>query len=551
MFKQSSKNTAPEMFSNITQHLPCNKLKTFNDPNAWHNVFQSNITEQIDEKNFSILYPSHTGRSNAPIRIMAAMLILKEGYGWSDAQLFENSNFNILVMNALGLTNMSDTIPVPSTYYLFKQHLYNYQVKEGVDLIGEMFKTLTKNQVKMYGVNGERIRMDSKLIGSNIVKCSRLQLIIKCIQSFYSDLEKTDTALLLSSDRDFLEQLKSKKSHQIVYSLTNEQKQEYLEKLGYLLATLLRTYNDSYSRRYRIIERLFTEQYYILEEQIQLKSVKEISSASLQSPYDEDATYRKKENQQVQGYSVNLTETCNKEELNLITNVQVEKSNTADNSFLITATQSSEDILEQNVKEIYSDGAYHSEENDEYAQANEITLYHTGLQGAESKYAFQWQEDEQLEVTDTQTGEIYQSQKHITKKGVIKYKIKLNNKARYFTTKEIETYFKRMQIKEMPKEISNRRCNVEASIFQLCFLSRNNKTRYRGIIKHKLWTIARCLWINMVRIKKYLVKLWENNAQLAKNTSKNTPKIALSIFITLIFDFLIRKHVEFEAHKSE
>jgi len=31
------------------------------------------------------------------------MMILKEGFGWSDGKLFEECNFNILVMKALGL----------------------------------------------------------------------------------------------------------------------------------------------------------------------------------------------------------------------------------------------------------------------------------------------------------------------------------------------------------------------------------------------------------------------------------------------------------------
>ena len=38
----------------------------------------------------------------------------------------EQCGFNILVMRALGLMNLSDEVPVASTYYLFKQSLYAY-----------------------------------------------------------------------------------------------------------------------------------------------------------------------------------------------------------------------------------------------------------------------------------------------------------------------------------------------------------------------------------------------------------------------------------------
>ena len=122
-----------------------------------------------------MVFDPDIGRPNAPIRHLVSMMILKEGFGWSDAQLFEQCRFNILVMRALGLVNLTDEVPVESTYYLFKQALYAYQLKTGRDLVGETFLSLTKTQAKALGVLGQQIRMDSKLIGSNIALCCRLQ----------------------------------------------------------------------------------------------------------------------------------------------------------------------------------------------------------------------------------------------------------------------------------------------------------------------------------------------------------------------------------------
>ena len=44
------------------------------------------------------------------------------------------------------------------------------------------------------------------------------------------------------------------------------------------------------------------------------------------------------------------------------------------------------------------------------------------------------------------------------------------------------------------------RNNVEATILQYCFHTRNNKTKYRGLIKHKMQALARCAWINVHRL---------------------------------------------------
>lgn len=53
-------------------------------------------------------------------------------------------------------------------------------------------------------------------------------------------------------------------------------------------------------------------------------------------------------------------------------------------------------------------------------------------------------------------------------------------KWRYFLPKQLESMRSRQLMEDIPPEEKNKRNNVEASIFQLCFHTRNNKTRYRG-----------------------------------------------------------------------
>ncbi len=55
-----------------------------------------------------------------PVRTLLAMMALKEGFDWSDSQLYEQVHFNLMVMKALGFENLTDKAPAPSTYYLFK-----------------------------------------------------------------------------------------------------------------------------------------------------------------------------------------------------------------------------------------------------------------------------------------------------------------------------------------------------------------------------------------------------------------------------------------------
>jgi hypothetical protein len=178
MFRASPDSSQIDLLSNIEQYLRTRDQEKLNDANAWHNVFLDRVTKRIPEERFSLLFDEANGRPNAPIRLLVAMLILKEGFGWSDEQLFETIHFNLLVRSALGLLNLTDEVPVESTYYLFKQQLYGHQLATGENLLHEVFQELTADQAKRLGVVGEKLRMDSTLLDSKLATCTRLQLII-------------------------------------------------------------------------------------------------------------------------------------------------------------------------------------------------------------------------------------------------------------------------------------------------------------------------------------------------------------------------------------
>ena len=501
MFKTSITNTAPNLFNSFSRQLNTMKQKEFHDTEAWHNVFHEHITSKIDEDIFSVLFDSETGRANAPIRRLVGMMILKEGYGWSDAQLFEQCRFNILVMNAIGLTNLDDDVPTESTYYLLKQKIYAYQVETGKDLIGECFKKLTIHQAQIFGVNGEKLRMDSKLVGSNIATCSRLQLVISCTQAFLKDLNEIQKKKIPQKYDSLLKELEKQFPGQIVFRLSSEEKSKYLKKLGEFIMDIQNLFNEDDGDAYKIMVRVFEEQFSIETNEITIKGNKEISSKSLQSPHDPEATYRLKGDQKVQGYSVNMAETCSDEGLNLITSTIVEESTTADCDFLQTAIEESEEVV-GTVNESYQDGAYHSQNNDEYGEKQKKTLYYTGFQGKKGRFEFKKQKGI-LFITDIKTNQVYEAVEY--KQG--KYKIKIQEKGKlkykYFTDQCIKSFFKRKEVENLPIEIKNKRPNVEAAMFQLSFFMRNNKTRYRGKFKTQMWATFRSAWMNMVRIKNY------------------------------------------------
>ena len=87
MFRKSQPSSHPDLFSNFDFHFKERKQNQLNDENAWHNVFYRHITSKVNESVFSVLYNALKGRPNASTRQLFSMLVLKEGYGWGDAQL--------------------------------------------------------------------------------------------------------------------------------------------------------------------------------------------------------------------------------------------------------------------------------------------------------------------------------------------------------------------------------------------------------------------------------------------------------------------------------
>ena len=160
-------------------------------------MFYRLYTCKVDEELFKCLFPEgkKSGRPTASIRVLVCMSWLKEGFGCSDEELFEKIEFDLLVRKALGIEHISDAAPSLDTYYLFRRRICDYYEKTGVDLMQKCFEQVTGNLVGQLKISGKCIRMDSKLIGSNIARQSRYELIHATLVKFLKANALTDQLL--------------------------------------------------------------------------------------------------------------------------------------------------------------------------------------------------------------------------------------------------------------------------------------------------------------------------------------------------------------------
>jgi len=501
MFRKTDTTEQLDLFSTPSTYMKGRTIKKYEDPHAWHNEFFQYVTSKIKEETFRPLFKEgKMGAPNASIRVLVAMSILKEGFGCSDEALFEKCEFDLLARKALGLENLEDVTPSIDTYYLFRRRICDYEAENGVNLMEECFGQVTGDQVKIFKISGRSVRMDSKQIGSNIAWYSRYEIVH---ETLVKAMDEYTLPLLNPSLRKKVESVLTEDAKKTVYRTDSETMEVRFQKLGQLIySVLVRLRWDEK----HLLHRVFHEQYNVEHGKVAAKDKKDIKASSVQNPNDPDAGFRSKNGKNNKGYNTNITETTDEEgKPSLIVGVQVESATAADNSFVEDAIKKAEAITGNKVTTMYSDGAYQSPQNRQFAESEQIKFVANGIQGKRSRFDLTDLVSKK-KVLDRTTGKWMDA--ILTKSG--KWKIKLSEgktKLRYFTQDIIDRFQTRMQIESIPLEERNKRNNVEASIFQYCFHTRNNKTRYRGRLKTEIFSFCRCMWINMRRIQLFEITM--------------------------------------------
>ena len=541
MFRKTETNPQLDLFTAPSTILPKRAQKKYTDEKAWHNQFFKLVTSRIDEEAFMPLFEeTNMGAPNASIRILVAMSILKEGFGCSDEALFEKCEFDLLARKALGLEMLDDKLPSLDTYYLFGRRLTDYEQRTGVNLMERCFEQVTGEQIKLFRISGNSVRMDSKLIGSNIAQYSRYELIHRTLCKVLRD--ECVIMMLNPKLRKGAEVWLGEDSGKTVYRSNKDEMAQRLVKIGlYIYAVLKRLRDDAPG--YDLLHRVFHDQYIVEKGNVELRDKHKISSDSLQSPDDPDATYRDKGGEKVSGYVTNITETVEEDKPSIITSVQTEPVTFADCHFLQDAVANTERVTGHLVENVYADGAYQSPENREFAKLHMGMELLTGkLQGGCRYLLDREPGTDNLKVTDTETGEVFDAVYVGENKREGKHwrvnlsHVKPTHPWRYFNEEEVRQSELRRKIESLPPKEQHKRNNIEAAMFQYSFHTRNGKTRYRGLFRHRLQAFHRCMWMNLRRL--VLFQTTTNQRPLPEPVSSLTDKTRNRIFslIEAVFD---------------
>ncbi|MBS3772528.1 MAG: transposase [Bacteroidales bacterium] len=475
------------------------------------------IFRNINERDFKPLFSDKDSRPNAPVNVLVSAIILKEIKSWSYDELIDSVLFDLRTKVALGLSDIDEKPFSRATIFNFQNRLQAYEQETGINLIEMVFNNLTADQIKKLEVKTNIQRSDSTLIGSNIRNYSRLQLLIEALLRLYRILTEEDK-------QRFSEQVKGyhqKGSEKYVYEVKSDDLPREIGDLGNLYKQLYDglqgKYNDTYE--WQIFERVFQEHFVVVEEKATARPSELLGSDCLQSPDDWDAAYRKKRDEEVKGYSYNVTETAHPDNsIQLISDVATAPCNTEDSTLL---NQRIGQIKEKtpDLEEMHTDGGYGSPEIDQTMEEEEVLHVTTAVKGRESqiqKTIEKPREDSENYLVSCPRQTVESTPTKKKNKAVFDSQICSNcelkdqcsiykqNGRFYFTHGDYLKNRRNRNIDKIPLERRKIRPNVEATMREFTIRAPGNKLKVRGRFKASLFAFAVAIGVNFGRIYRYI-----------------------------------------------
>lgn len=564
MFRKNTQHLQPAIISAASE-LPEKQRKRLET--SWAGTFYKEFFCRIDEEPFAVLYSEKASRPNVPVNVLIGLEALKAGFGLSDEELYARFCYDLQVRYALGYDRLGDGDFEIRTLYNFRERLSQYNAKQGINLLEKVFKQVTDQQITALKVRTGMQRMDSTQIASNIVSASRLQLLVEGLirlERILSDADKEKLA-------DKLAPFTRDSAGHYTYRIKGKQAvSKHLQHIGETIYEILRELGSDYKEEaaYQVMVRLFEENFTLEEQNLRAKENEELSSSSLQSLDDLEASFRTKAGKYYKGYVANITETCDPEnDMQLVTKVQVSPNNIDDTKLLAEALPELKERTDLDT--LFTDGGYGSPEMDRTLAEEQVEQIQTAIRGRKPNPKKLHLSD--FEVKQTEEGKPTQ----ITCPHGQNVKVQISNRRKSFvahfelddcqtcpyakdcpakpgkrdprrhlrfTQAQAHVAQRRKRNQIQLEECQNLRAAVEATVRQVKHPFPGGKLPVRGQFRVTCMMIGSAIVCNIKRIQRYKVLTMEKTDQ--KNTQmeleSDQPSSFLSFLINSIYSHFDR-----------
>jgi hypothetical protein len=255
------------------------------------------------EDDFKMLY-GKTGRPNFSVARLLGLCLLQEWNDLSDQEALDTFSFDVRWRYALDVNDNED--------YLSRRSLVEFRRRLAakdpeMKLVRAVFDSIRDSAIDELGLSVANQRLDSTHIISNIRLRGRLALFSNTLTLFLKSLDQDRLSRVPTAIQEW-----HAREPEGWFGLGPAEQKVKLEELAQHLYELMVIFEkDELGEPYQLLTRLFSEQCACSQENPEEPSKvlvkKKTEGATLQSPYDPDASYGHKG----PGYSLHVTETCN------------------------------------------------------------------------------------------------------------------------------------------------------------------------------------------------------------------------------------------------
>jgi hypothetical protein len=564
MFKPNTQHLQPAIISAASE-LPEKQRKRLEA--SWAGTFYKEFFCRIDEEPFAVLYSDKASRPNIPVNVLIGLEALKAGFGLSDEELYARYCYDLQVRYALGYDRLGDGDFEIRTLYYFRERLSQYNAEHGINLLEKAFEDVTDQQITALKVRTGMQRMDSTQIASNIVSASRLQLLVESLIRLERILSDTDKERLSDQLAPFT---RDSAGHYTFRIKGKQAVSEHMQRIGETIHKILQELGSAYEEEtaYQVMVRLFEENFSLEEQSLRPKENDELSSSSLQSLDDLEASFRTKAGKQYKGYVANITETCDPEnELQLVTKVQVAPNNIDDTKLLAEVLPELKERTDLDT--LYTDGGYGSPEMDQALAEEQVQQIQTAIRGrkpsAEKLHLSdfeikQTEEGKPTQITCPQGQHVEVHSSNRRKSFVAHFEVDVCQTCPFseacpakpgkrdprwhlrFTQAQTNVAQRRKRNQIHLEEAQNLRAAVEATVRQIKHPFPASKLPVRGQFRVTCMVIGSAITSNIKRIQRYralsMAKIDQNITQMELESGQ--PSSFLSFLINSIYSLFDR-----------
>lgn len=340
---------------------------------SWPGVFRRSLLKLMPAQQLGAKFSPDFGRPTKELHAMAALVFIMEFNDWTVEDAVDAYTFNNSIHYALHLSNRHN--------YLCARTLEDYRKRVREDeCAGEVFVTVTQTLIQMLDLDIKRQRLDSTHLLSDMATFGRTKLLGVTVKRLLTALKRH----VPNSHAALRQELRERYEPSIgglfgKASASKEGRSKTQQQIGQDMHLLIETYADDKAvcqrSTYKRVVRLFGEHFEVKDKRIivRAKAVDSEgkSACTLQNPSDPEAGY---DGHKGAGYQVQLAETSAQGNPAQLIVACVPQSASEQDSQALELVLAQQERGGLRPEELAADTAYGSDENDQRAKGQGITL---------------------------------------------------------------------------------------------------------------------------------------------------------------------------------